>query len=81
MTTAERTIWMYNQLPATDQARANVLIKKLFDKRETGPEVNMKQISKKDFLQMLDRNNEEHAKGNCYTLEEVDREICAKYGL
>lgn len=81
MTTTERTIWMYNQLPTADQAKVATVIERLFNKREAFPEVKMKPLSRGEIHKRLNEAEEDIKAGRVHTWAEIKTETRRRYAL
>lgn len=79
MTTTERTIYMVKQLDKTEQLNVQKYIERIFEKRKNKYE--LKPISKKEFLKMIDRSIKQSKRGEVVSLEEFKRRSHEEYGF
>ena len=80
MTTAEATIATVKHLNESNLEKAHRYIEKLLMKQEdAAPAIEI--YTKKDFLNLVDRAEEDIKAGKVYPFEEVEESTRKKYGL
>ena len=80
MTTAERTMYMFNKLSEKDQLDIQNYVENIFRARRKS-KYDLKPISEKEFLEMIDRSEEDIKAGRVIPWEQVREETRRKYGI
>ena len=79
MTTQEKTILVYKELPKTDQKKVSVFVEKLRKKNEC-KKLGLEPLSKEKIYEKLEAAQKDYRSGRTHTFKELIAEGTRRYG-